>query len=86
MTTDQPAQRRKDVHGAAWTLAGLVVFGLLALVVFVVPFWTEFRFYNWQMSVVRKPAYTLRALVDRASWVPIVHDFFTRQYPLLCSL
>ena len=48
-----------------------------------VPFWTEFRFYNWQMSVVRKPAYTLRALVDRASWVPIVHDFFTRQYPLL---
>ena len=27
-----------------------------------VPNWTEYRFYNWQMSVLRKPAYSIRAL------------------------
>ncbi len=80
LTATEPGETRSDVRGAAWTLAGLTLFGLIALALFVVPFWTEFRFYNWQMSVVRKPAYTMRALVDRASWVPIVHDFFTRQY------
>jgi 4-amino-4-deoxy-L-arabinose transferase-like glycosyltransferase len=71
-----------EVRAAWWTLAGLAVFGLVALAVFVIPFWTEFRFYNWQMSVTRKPAYSLKAFLDRASWVPIVHDFFTRQYLL----
>ena len=44
------------------------------------PYWQEFRFYNWQMSVTRKPTYGLHALVDRASWLPVVHDFFTRQW------
>ena len=48
--------------------------------VFVAPYWTEYRFYNWQMSVTRKPAYSIRALMDRASWIPIVHDFFTRMW------
>jgi hypothetical protein len=52
-------------------------------VLFVGPHWTEYRFYNWQMSVVRKPAYTLGALIDRASWLPIVHDFFTRMWLVL---
>jgi hypothetical protein len=40
---------------------------------------TEFRF-NWQMSVTRKPSYSIRAFVDRASWLPIVHDVTTRMW------
>lgn len=76
----EPGQRRAENLAARWTLAGLAAFGLLALASFVIPAWEEFRFYNWQMSVTRKPAYTLSAFVDRASWVPIIHDFFTRQY------
>ena len=32
------------------------------------------------MSVTRKPAYTVKALMDRASWLPIAHDFFTRMW------
>ena len=48
--------------------------------VFVWPHLAEYRFYNWQMSVTRKPEYSLRALADRASWLPIAHDFFTRMW------
>ena len=59
-------------------LAGLAAGILVALVVFVGPRWSEYRFYNWQVSIVRKPSYTLRAILDRASWFPIIHDFFTR--------
>ncbi len=51
------------VRGGAWTLIGLAASGALALALFVLPHWTEYRFYNWQMSVTRKPVYTLRALV-----------------------
>ena len=71
------------VSAATWTLAGLLAAAALALVLFVLPHWQEYRFYTWQMSVVRKPAYTLRAFVDRASWLPIVHDFFTRMWLVL---
>jgi hypothetical protein len=67
---------------ALWTLGGMAVAGLLFLAFFVIPYWTEFRFYNWQMSVTRKPSYGLIAFVDRASWLPIVHDFFTRMWPV----
>jgi 4-amino-4-deoxy-L-arabinose transferase-like glycosyltransferase len=63
-----------------WTIAGLVVAGLIALAIFVIPYWQEFRFYNWQMSVTRKPDYTVKAFLDRLSWIPIIHDFFTRQW------
>ncbi len=59
-------------------LGGLALGGLIALAVFVGPNWTEYRFYNWQVSVTRKPSYTVGAIVDRASWFPIIHDFFTR--------
>jgi 4-amino-4-deoxy-L-arabinose transferase-like glycosyltransferase len=81
-----PSRRWRDVwakaegRAAAVTLAGLVACGLLALLLFVLPNWSEYRFYNWQMSVTRKPAYTVRALLDRASWFPIVHDIFTRMW------
>lgn len=73
-------RRLDEVRAAWWTLGGLAIFGALAAAIFVIPFWAEFRFYNWQMSVTRKPAYSVQAFVDRASWLPIVHDFFTRQY------
>ena len=57
-----------------------ILFGLFALGLFVLPNWQEYRFYNWQMSVTRKPSYTLAALVDRASWFPVLHDLFTRMW------
>jgi Dolichyl-phosphate-mannose-protein mannosyltransferase len=66
--------------GAVWTLIGLAVAGLLALAVFVIPFWTDYRFYNWPMSVTRKPSYDLRSLLDRVTWLPILHDVFTRMW------
>jgi hypothetical protein len=52
---------------------------------FVLPHWNEYRFYNWQMSVTRKPSYALSALVDRASWLPLVHDSFTRMWMVLVA-
>jgi 4-amino-4-deoxy-L-arabinose transferase-like glycosyltransferase len=66
--------------GARATLKGLIVCGLLALVLFVIPNWTDYRFYNWQMSVTRKPSYDFRSLVNRVTWFPIVHDIFTRMW------
>jgi 4-amino-4-deoxy-L-arabinose transferase-like glycosyltransferase len=75
----QPTDRR-GVAGAWLTLAGLAAAGLISLAVFVVPSWHEYRFYNWQMSVVRKPAYTLKAFADRVTWLPVIHDFFTRMW------
>ena len=56
---------------------------LLALVLFVVPHWQEYRFYNWQISVTRKPSYTLRAFIDRASQLPLAADFFSRMWPVM---
>ena len=42
------------------------------LALFVLPNWADYRFYNWQMSVTRKPSYDLRSLVDRVTWFPVV--------------
>jgi 4-amino-4-deoxy-L-arabinose transferase-like glycosyltransferase len=70
-------------HGRAAaraTLAGLVGWGLLALAVFVLPNWIEYRFYNWQMSVTRKPSYDAQSLINRVTWFPIIHDIFTRMW------
>ena len=47
-------------------------------VVFVLPNWTEYQFYNWQMTITRKPSYTLADIVTRASWLPVVHGIFSR--------
>ncbi len=69
---------------AAWmTLTGLAAGGAIALAVFVLPNWTEYRFYNWQMSVLRKPSYDLKAFVDRVTWLPVLHDVFTRMWFVL---
>ena len=66
----------RDRRAAWWTIAGLAAAGAFALAVFVLPHWTDYRFYNWQMSVTRKPSYTARALVDRITWFPL-QDVFT---------
>jgi hypothetical protein len=68
------------VRGAGAALAGLVMSAALIVVLFVLPHWTEYRFYNWEVSVTRKPSYSIRALLDRASWLPMVQDFFTRMW------
>ena len=47
---------------------------------FVLPNWSEYRFYNWQISVTRKPSYDLKSIVDRVSWFPVLHDTFTRMW------
>jgi len=58
-------------------IAGLAVaFGLAAI--FVIPEWSEYYRYNWLTAVERKPSYTISALIDRASWLPVAQDFFSR--------
>jgi hypothetical protein len=70
------ARRRRQA--ALWTIAGLAAVFLVIGLAFVLPHWADYRFYNWQMSVERKPSYTLHALVDRASWLPVVQRLFSR--------
>lgn len=79
--TDADAPGTKAAARA--TLAGLVGGALVALAAFVLPNWTEYRFYNWQISVTRKPSYTVKALLDRVTWLPILHDIFTRMWGVL---
>ena len=69
----------RHTRPALWTLGGLTLFGVVALVVFVLPNWAEYRFYNWQMSVTRKPSYDFKSLLDRATWLPL-QDAFTRTW------
>jgi 4-amino-4-deoxy-L-arabinose transferase-like glycosyltransferase len=82
--TQSTTYRKSECPHFAWvTLAALGGGGLLALLIFVVPHWTDYLFYNWQMSVTRKPSYTFRALMDRLTWFPILHDLFTRSWFVL---
>ena len=73
----------KESRGARWTLGGLVAGGFVALAAFVLPNWTDYRFYNWQMSVTRKPSYDVKSLIDRVTWFPVLHDLFTRMWFVL---
>jgi len=74
---------RRNRAGAVWTLAGLAVaFGLIGAL-FVLPHWADYRFYNWQVSVTRKPSYDLASLVQRVTWFPVLHDTFSRSWPEL---
>ena len=51
---------------------------------FVLPHWRDYRFYNWQMSVTRKPSLRpARRCIDRVTWFPILHDMFTRMWFVL---
>ena len=71
-------------RAAMWTLAGLALSLTAVLIVFVLPHWSDYRFYNWQMSVTRKPSYDLKSLFDRVTWFPVLHDTFTRMWAVLC--
>jgi hypothetical protein len=69
---------------AAWTLGGLAVsFGIVAAL-FVLPHWRDYELYNWQISVTRKPSYDLASIANRATWLPILHDTFSRMWAVLC--
>ena len=65
---------------ATTMLVALTACGLLALAVFVGPFWNEYWFYNVQMSITRKPSYDLGSIIDRITWFPVLHDLFTRMW------
>lgn len=70
-------------RAAIYALAGLAIAAIVAFVVFVLPNWHEYRFYNWQISVTRKPSYTVSAFVGRASQLPLAADFFSRMWLIL---
>lgn len=78
-------QNLRTTLAAKCTLVGLAVASVSIGFFFVLPNLSEFTFYNWQMSVARKPDYTLKAFKDRASWLPLVHDFFTWMWPVLVA-
>ncbi len=82
LTLILPPVAASDIRrrAAVAALAGLAACGLVALAVFVVPNWADYRFYNWQMSVTRKPSYDIRLVLNRVTWFPIVHDIFTRMW------
>ncbi len=71
---------RAEARTGRYVLAGLALAAGAVVAFFVLPHWSEYRFYNWQMSVTRKPAYSIGALVDRASWLPIVEGLLSRMW------
>lgn len=75
-------QRGRD-RRSFWTIAGLAIaFGVIGAF-FVLPHWADYRFYNWQISVTRKPSYDLHSIVTRVSWFPILHGTFSRMWVAL---
>ena len=76
------AFRRRNLPAKAgsYTIAGLAVSAVLIAAFFVVPHWSDYQFYNWQISVTRKPSYDLASLVMRVTWFPILHDTFSRMW------
>ena len=83
LSVDPPSAN--DTRGALTTLIGLAASAVCVVAFFVLPHWADYRFYNWQMSVTRKPIYTVRALMDRVSWLPFVQGFFTRMWAELVA-
>jgi 4-amino-4-deoxy-L-arabinose transferase-like glycosyltransferase len=67
-------------RAALATVVALGVCGLTALLLFVLPNWQDYWFYNVQMSVTRKPSYDLASVLDRVTWFPVLHDLFTRMW------
>ena len=80
-SADSGASRR----AALWTLAGGAVVGGAIALAFVWPHWRDYWFYNVQVSVERKPTYDLHSFIERASWLAVVQDIFTRAWPLLAA-
>ena len=83
MLANRSTARRHEARAAWMTLAGLAGAALAIGLAFVLPHWQEYQFYNWEMTVTRKPSYGLRDLIDRASWLPVVQDFFSRMWLVL---
>jgi 4-amino-4-deoxy-L-arabinose transferase-like glycosyltransferase len=79
LTRGKSQHSMRHTRPALWTLGGLAVFSVVALGAFVLPNWSDYRFYNWQMSVTRKPSYDFKSLLDRATWLPL-QDAFTRTW------
>jgi len=75
-----PGENRRR---AIWTIAGLAISFALIGAFFVLPHWTDYQFYNWQMSVTRKPSYDVTSIVQRVIWFPVLHDTFSRSWPQL---
>jgi 4-amino-4-deoxy-L-arabinose transferase-like glycosyltransferase len=71
-----PADRRRG-----WFLmCGLAGATVAAILLFIWPNWEQYSYYNLQLYGARRSALALRPLLDRASWFPIIHDFFTRMW------
>ena len=77
------ADRRTQSAAARWTLAGLAMSFAMVAALFVLPHWRDYQFYNWQMSVTRKPSYDLASVLQRVTWFPILHDTFSRMWAVL---
>lgn len=75
---EEPVARR-----AIGTLAGLAAAFVVIGALFVLPHWSDYRFYNWQMSVTRKPSYDLASIAQRVTWFPVLHSTFSRMWPAL---
>ena len=73
----------RDRAEALWTLGGLAAAFAVIGTLFVLPHWSDYRFYNWQISVTRKPSYDLASLIQRVTWYPVLHDTFSRSWPEL---
>ncbi len=67
-------------RAARLTLLGVGAAFLVAGAAFVIPEWTEYYRYNWLTAVERKPSYALADLVQRASWLPVAQDLFSRMW------
>lgn len=66
-----------------WPFVGLAVGAVAVFVLFIWPHWTEFQFYNWEMTVTRKPSYGIKDFIERATWLPLVHGVFSRMWLVL---
>jgi hypothetical protein len=69
---------------SVWTLGGLALSFAVIAALFVLPHWRDYQFYNWQISVTRKPSYDLASIANRVAWLPILHDTFSRMWGVLC--
>lgn len=74
---------RQGLRRNLWLLLGLGLSFAVIGALFVLPHWSDYRFYNWQVSVTRKPSYTLASIAQRVTWFPVLHDTFSRSWPEL---
>jgi 4-amino-4-deoxy-L-arabinose transferase-like glycosyltransferase len=71
-----------SMGGAVATFAMLGGGTLIALMIFVIPHWAEYSFYNLFVYGSRRSSMGIGPLLDRASWFPVIHGFFARQWLL----